>query len=177
MKPEGKGSYRTIIPRLPWFNYFIPRFLPTITQFCLQLFQPSIIIVISIFCLLPLMTSEFYCDKIMEFLNGSGPNSSSATQTNVATPPLDSTGATTPSTSISLPSIDKPKEPTLVAGERFSFVSKEELSVLSKGVKIVNTTKATSWAVKNFNDWKRATNARAKGVLVPDDFFSAATRK
>ena len=65
------------------------------------------------------MASEFYCDKIMEFLNGSGPNSSSATQTNVATLPLDSTGTTTPSISVSLPSIDKPKEPTLVAGERF----------------------------------------------------------
>ena len=71
--------------------------------------------------------SEFYCDKIMEFLNGSSPNSSSATQTNVITLPLDSTGATTLSTSISLPSIDKPKEPTLVAGEQFSFVSKDNL--------------------------------------------------
>ena len=123
------------------------------------------------------MTSEFYCDKIMEFLNVSGPNSSSATQTNVATLPLHSTGATTPSTSISLPSIDKLKEPTLVADERFSFVSKEELSVLSKGVKIVNTTKATAWAVKNFNDWKRATNARAKEVLVPDYFFLCSDKE
>ena len=113
----------------------------------------------------------------MEFLNGSGPNSSSATQTNVATLPLDSTGATTPSTFISLPSIDKPKEQTLVAGERFSFVSKEELSVLSKGVKIVDTTKATSWAVKFFNDSKRATNERAKEVLVPDDFFLCSDKE
>ena len=104
------------------------------------------------------MTSEFYCDKIIEFLKGSGPNSSSAAQTNLATSPLDSTGATTLSSSITLPSIDKLKEPTLVADERFSFVSKEELSVSSKGVKIVNTTKATSWAVKIFNDWKRAAN-------------------
>ena len=117
------------------------------------------------------MTSEFYYDVIMEFLNGSSPDSSSATQTNVATLPLDSTGATTPSTFFSLPSIDKPKEPTLVACERFAFVSKEELSVLSKGVKIVNTTKATSWAVKNCNDRKRAANEQAKEVLVPDDFF------
>ena len=86
------------------------------------------------------MTSEFYCDEIMEFLNGSGPNSSSASQTNIATLPLGSTGATAPSYSISLTSIDKPKEPTVVASDRFSFVPKEELSVFSKGVKIVNTT-------------------------------------
>ena len=90
---------------------------------------------------------------------------------------MNSTEATTPSTSISLPSIDKPKEPTLVADERFSFVSKEELSVLSKGVKIVNITKATSWAVKKFNDWKRATNERAKEVLVPDDFVLCSDKE
>ena len=53
----------------------------------------------------------------------------------------------------------------------------EELSVLSKGVKIVNTTKATAWAVKIFNDWKRATNERAKEVLVPENLFLCSNKE
>ena len=39
---------------------------------------------------------------------------------------------------------------SLEANKRFSFISDEELSLLSKGVNIVNTTKATSWAAKIF---------------------------
>lgn len=110
------------------------------------------------------MTSEFYCEKIMEFLNVSSLNSSSATPSKEQAVPLP-----TASTSLT----KQPSEPS----ERFSCVSNEELMVLSKGVNIVNTTKATSWALKNFNDWKRAANKRAKDVMVDDDFFLCSDKE
>ena len=49
---------------------------------------------------------------------------------------------------------------SLEANKRFSFISDEELSFLSKGVNIVNTTKATSWAIKNFEDSRSAKGAK-----------------
>ena len=39
------------------------------------------------------------------------------------------------------------------------------------------TTKAKSWAVKMFNDWKRATNERAKEARVPDDIFLCSDKE
>ena len=59
---------------------------------------------------------------------------------------------------------------------RFSFISDEELSLLTKEINIVNTTKATSWAVKKFEDRRSATKMLKENV-VPKDLFSCSDKK
>ena len=54
--------------------------------------------------------------------------------------------------------------------ERFKFVTSTELSKMSKGYTPANTTKATSWALKTFEQWRRA---KVPSEKVPDDILTS----
>ena len=55
--------------------------------------------------------------------------------------------------------------------ERFAVVTDQELAKLAEGLTPLNTAKTTSWALKNFQQWKTISNQSHPTDQVPDDIF------
>ena len=55
---------------------------------------------------------------------------------------------------------------------RFSAASKDEIAELSKAIVPKNTSAATRWAVRNFNEWFDDYNSRNEGNACPDIVLS-----
>ena len=53
-----------------------------------------------------------------------------------------------------------------------SFVSNQELSVLSKGLVVPNTNKTTLWAIKNFEAWRDAQNISCPQDPIPENVLT-----
>ena len=63
-------------------------------------------------------------------------------------------------------------EPQLsMSSSRFAFASKEELSKLAEGITPANTTKATVWAINNFQQWLASRNSLHPSDPVPNDIL------
>ena len=58
-----------------------------------------------------------------------------------------------------------------VSSSRFAFASEEELSKLAEGITPANTSKATAWAINNFQQWMASRNSLHPSDPVPDDIL------
>ena len=57
--------------------------------------------------------------------------------------------------------------------ERFNFnVTSDDLTHFMEGETPANTERSTTWAVKIFDDWRRARNATATSDLCPENIFN-----
>ena len=63
-----------------------------------------------------------------------------------------------------------------VSTSRFAFASKEELSKLAEGITQANTTKATAWAINNFNSGWQAEIVFIPVTLYQTTFFNVQTQ-
>ena len=59
---------------------------------------------------------------------------------------------------------------------RFCFVSDKEIEQFSKGIKVPNTVKQTTRALKNFEEWNKANERNSSNVVIPDDFYKCTDK-
>ena len=59
--------------------------------------------------------------------------------------------------------------------QRFAQVSDENIKKLTEKYVVVNTQRSTRWAVNNFEEWRRARNARSgSNDICPEDLLQQA---
>ena len=56
--------------------------------------------------------------------------------------------------------------------ERFKFTDKEKMKELAEGIQPQNTTNATKWAVKTFEQWRTSRNSHSDLDSVPSDLYN-----
>ena len=59
---------------------------------------------------------------------------------------------------------------------RFCFVSDKEIEQFSKGIKVPNTVKQTTWELNNFEEWNKANERNSFNVVIPDDFYKCTDK-
>ena len=56
------------------------------------------------------------------------------------------------------------------------FVSDKEIEQFSKGIKVPNTVKQTTWELNNFEEWNKANERNSFNVVIPDDFYKCTDK-